>query len=208
MSDPLRPVFTGVPSGGASARAVIIGASAGGPKALEGVLRALPADFPAPIAVCQHMLAGWTRGWAERLDGHCALHVCEARHRQPFEPGSIYIAPAGRHMRLQGAGRAVTIQLTPDFADSLFVPSIDYLMSSAATTYGSRLLAVLLTGLMSDGAIGMLAVRRAGGHTIAQSEDTSAAASMPRAAMELGAAAESVPLDRIAAAMIESVSRG
>lgn len=199
-------VGVGVPRGGAPLSAVVIGASAGGPGAIEQILRELPADFPAPVAVCQHTLEGQTAAWARRLDEACAISVCEAVNGARFEPGCAYIAPAGKHMRLSRVGGGVRVSLLSDFADSLFVPSIDFLMSSAAAVYGSRVLAVILTGLCSDGALGMLAVHNAGGRTVVESVESAMAASMPRAATQLGAAQESAPLDRMAALIRERVA--
>lgn len=193
----LDPIATGVPMMSGPPSAVVIGASTGGPPALETVLSALPADLPVPVAVCQHMPAGFTAGWAERLNGLCRIRVCEAVNRQTFGPGCVYIAPIGLHMRLKRSERGVTVRLDEDFADSLHVPSIDMLMSSAAEVFGSRALAVELTGLGSDGALGMLAVRRAGGHTIAQAPESCAAPSMPESAIQLGAAGEILALDFI-----------
>lgn len=187
-------------------KAVIIGASAGGPTAIEQVLSAIPADFPVPIAICQHMMEGTTELWASRLNDVCKLPVAEAKTGQLFSAGRVYIAPAGRHMRIRGTYTAPYVSLERDFADVMHVPSIDFLMSSAATVYGSRVLAALLTGMGSDGALGMLAVRRGGGVTLAQSAESSFMPSMPTAAAEMGGAAEIVPLDRMARAIIDRVA--
>lgn len=183
----------GVPQGGKELRAVVIGASTGGPKIVENILCSLKPDFPAPLAVCQHMPPGFTEAWAERLDRSCSLRVKEAQFGARFEKGTVYIAPIGKHMRLtRDQDGIVAISLDRDFADSLHIPSIDILMSSAAQAYGSVMLAVLLSGLGSDGALGMLAVRRAGGHTISEAPESALAYSMPGSAVEMGAAAEEV----------------
>jgi len=188
---PAEPV--GVPQGGRTLEAVVIGASTGGPKVVENILRSLKRDFPAPLAVCQHMPPGFIETWAERLDQSCSLRVKEAQFGERFEKGTAYIAPIGKHMRLKrDSDGTVSISLDRDFADSLHIPSIDMLMSSAAQAYGSVMLAVLLTGLGSDGALGMLAVRRAGGHTISEAPESAVAYSMPGSAVEMGAAAEEV----------------
>ncbi len=172
---------------------MVIGASTGGPKVVEGILRMLPHDFPAAIAICQHMPPGFTKAWAERLDEVSSLRVKEACFGERFESGTVYIAPAGKHMRLmRDSDGDVHISLDRDFADSLHIPSIDILMSSAAHAFGSGLLAVLLTGLGSDGTLGMLAVRRAGGHTISEAPESAAVYSMPGSAVEIGATAEEV----------------
>lgn len=189
----------GTPQGGVPLQAVVIGASAGGPGQVQALLEQLSPDFPVPIAVCQHMTAGATEPWAERLDECTPFRVVEATPGAKFEAGFVYIAPSGRHMRLLGPARKPRISLLPDFADALHVPSIDFLMSSAADVFGSRVLGVILTGLGSDGALGMLSIRRAGGPTIVESEDSAPFASMPLAAAELGAASEQVHLDRMGA---------
>jgi len=189
----------GTLQGGVPLQAVIIGASAGGPGQVQALLEQLPADFPVPIAVCQHMTAGATEPWAERLDECTPFRVVEATPGSKFEAGTVYVAPSGKHMRILGPARKPRISLLPDFADALHVPSIDFLMSSAADVFGSRVLGVILTGLGSDGALGMLAIRRAGGPTIVESADSAPFTSMPLAAAELGAASEQVHLDRMGA---------
>jgi len=195
----------GTLQGGAPLLAVVIGASAGGPGQVQMLLEQLPADFPVPIAVCQHMTAGATAPWAERLNECTPLRVVEAAPGDRFEAGTVYIAPTGKHMRLLGPARKPHISLLPDFADALHVPSIDFLMSSAADVFGSRVLGVILTGLGSDGALGMLAIRRAGGPTICERPETAPFASMPRAAAELGAASQLIDLDDMAAAIMDRV---
>lgn len=190
---------TGVPIGGRPLDAVLIGASTGGPPAVERILSALPQDFSAPILICQHMPLGFTELWAERLDTACGLSVREARNGDALESGTALVAPIGRHLRFRRDedGREVSVRLDKDFSDSLHVPSIDMMMSSAAQVLGSRALAVLLTGLGADGALGMLAVRRAGGHTIAEAAESAVAYSMPGSAVELGAALEEASIDEM-----------
>ncbi len=200
---------TGVPSWTGAFELLVIGASFGGPKAIETLLGAIPKDFPVPIAICQHIATGFTQQWAWRLGTCCQVEVVEAENRMRMKPGVVYLAPAGgRHMRFIRATDGVPqIRLDADFADSLHVPSIDMMMSSAAHTFGSRVLAVLLTGLGSDGAIGMLHVRQAGGYTLAESEETAASYSMPGSAVGLGAVAEELPLGRLQQRMVELGSR-
>jgi len=196
---------SGTPQGGVPLRAVIIGASAGGPREIQSVLEELPATFPTPIAICQHMTEGATGPWAARLNECSALEVVEAQPGMKFDAGRVYIAPAGRHMRLIGPAHAARITLLPDFADALHVPSIDFLMSSAAEVFGSRVLGVLLTGMGSDGALGMLAIRKAGGATICQSAESAPFSSMPLAAAELGAVSELVDLAHLGALIMRRV---
>lgn len=195
--------FTGTPIGGVPMLGAVMGASAGGPKAVQRILSELPADFRVPLAICQHMTAGVTEAWTAHLDETCALRVVEATHGAPFSAGVVYIAPAGRHLRIRGTAHKPWCSLERDFADVLHVPSIDFMLSSAAETFGHRTLGVLLTGMGADGALGMLAIRRAGGYTIAEADSTAFMSSMPRSAEELGAVSEVLPLDQIATAMVE-----
>ncbi len=200
--------LAGVPSSRGPFDAVVVGASFGGPAAVERIARELPDDFPLPVGVCQHISSGMTGLWSERLSGLCSLRVREASHKMAFEPGSIYIAPTGLQTRLKRSAGGYLLHVTPDGATPLYAPSIDELFASAAQVYGSRTLAVLLTGLGADGAEGMLAVRMAGGYTIAESADTAASYSMPGAAVELGAVVEELPLGRIAPRVLELASIG
>lgn len=194
----------GVPVGGVAPGVVVIGASTGGPGVVERILAHLPHDVSVPIAVCQHMPVGFTELWAERLNGKCAIRVKEAENREPLERGTAYIAPIGMQMRIvREGGTGPHVRLDRDFADSLHVPSIDILMSSVAVSFGSRAMAVLLSGLGSDGAHGMLAVRRAGGHTIAEAQSSAVAYSMPGSAVELGAVAVEAHGDQIASMILE-----
>lgn len=199
----MEPISTGVPHGKGPVDVVVTGASTGGPPAVERILAALPRRFRVPVVICQHMPPGFTQLWAERLDHVSKLTVREAVDREVLEPGRAYVAPIGMQARLERGPQGRRVRLFEDFADSLHVPSIDILMSSVAECYGSLSLGVLLTGLGADGALGMLSLRRAGGHTIAQDEATSQAYPMPGSAVELGAVAESMPLERIADRVME-----
>lgn len=177
---------------GFASAAVLIGASTGGPPVIERIVRALPASFPAPVAICQHITQGFVGQWAERLDPLCWLRVKEAENGEPFVRGNVYIAPVGFQMRFRKDGRGAKVRLEPDTADSQFVPSIDELLSSGAEAFGGRALGVVLTGLGSDGAKGLLALRRAGAYTIAEKPETAVARSMPESAAKLGAVLETV----------------
>lgn len=180
------------PMAGFASAAVVIGASTGGPPVVEQIVRALPATFPAPVAICQHMSPGFVEGWAQRLDPLSWLRVKVAEDGEAFRKGTVYIAPTGRHLRFTGDARSPRLRLDADFADAFFVPSVDYMFSSAAEVFGSRALGVLLTGLGSDGALGMLALRRKGAYTLVQAPESAVASSMPESATELGAAVETV----------------
>ncbi len=186
MTPDIRP-FGGFPSA-----VVLIGASTGGPPVVERILRALPADFPAPVVVCQHMSPGFVEQWAERLDPLCWLKVKEAEDRERCERGHVYIAPVGRHLRFLRSGSLVRLRLDADFADSIHVPCIDFMFSSAADVFGSRALGVLLTGLGKDGSLGLQTLRRTGAYTLIEDPATAVAPSMPESAAQLGAVIETV----------------
>lgn len=193
----------GVPGHTGPYDAIIIGASFGGPTAIEHILKQMPRKFPTPVMICQHIAAGFTSSWADRLNKHSKLRVAEASAGTVIKPGHAYIAPAGLQTRFTRVGTSFYLRVDEDFADSLHVPSIDMMMSSAAHAFGNKVLAILLTGLGDDGAAGMLAIRQAGGYTIAESEETAASHSMPLAAANRGAVIEQLPLDRIVERMLE-----
>lgn len=197
----------GVPSQTGAFEIIVIGASFGGPKAVERLLCALPRSCKVPVAVVQHITPGFTEVWAKHLDDTCAIKVVEARNRGNLLPGHAYLAPTGKHLRFLRSGDRIVARLDDDFADSLHVPSVDIMMASAARECGSRTLAVLLTGLGNDGASGMLAVRGAGGHTIAESAETAASHSMPGSATRLGAVVEELPLDAIVERVVQLAGR-
>jgi two-component system, chemotaxis family, protein-glutamate methylesterase/glutaminase len=176
----------------------VIGASTGGPMAVQAILERLPADFPAPVAVVQHMPPGFTRTFAARLNTLCRLRVTEATDGFRLVPGEVVIAPAGSHLRLT-KGLVCALSADPDGARHM--PSVDMLFHSAARARVSRVLGILLTGMGDDGAEGLAQIRAAGGVTIAESEATCAVYGMPRAAVERGAAQAVLPLPAIVDAL-------
>jgi two-component system chemotaxis response regulator CheB len=182
--------------------AVVVGASTGGPPALQAILTALPDGLPACVLVVQHMPIGFTASLAERLDGLCPYPVSEAVDGEPVLPGRCLIAPSGLHMGLVRTPRGVAVRLSREPEGLLHRPSVDMLMNSAAEVLGSRALGVLLTGMGADGAAGMTAIRQAGGLTIAQDEATCVVYGMPRVAVERGGVVRSLPLDGIAHAVM------
>jgi two-component system chemotaxis response regulator CheB len=195
-----RPPGGGRPRGERTS-IVAIGASLGGPRALATLLRGLPARFPAPIAVVQHIADGFTEGLAGWLDQECAVGVRVARDGDPLEPGQVLLAPTGRHLRV-GPAR---VRLSDEPAVEGFRPSVTPLFQSVAQAHGPRACGVLLTGMGRDGADGLVALRAAGGHAIVQDEATSAIFGMPRAAIEAGAVDRVLALDEIARALMELV---
>jgi two-component system chemotaxis response regulator CheB len=180
---------------------VVVGASLGGPRALATILGRLPASFPAPLAVVQHIAEGFTEGLARWLDQETELEVAEARDGEPLRSGRVLLAPSGRHL-LVGEG-AVHLSDAPPL--ETFRPSVTPLFTSAAASYGRRACGVLLTGMGRDGALGLKAIQQAGGTALVQDEATSVVFGMPRAAIELGAADRVLPLDEIARALGELV---
>jgi len=185
--------------GGVRPDLVVAGASLGGPRALAAMLRALPQDFPVPIAIVQHIADGFTEGLASWLATESRLEVREARDGDRLRPGSVVLAPTGRHLLVtEGVAR-----LSDAPPVDTFKPSVTPLFVSAARAYGPRVCGVILTGMGRDGAEGLRAIRDAGGPTLAQDEATSAVFGMPRAAIELGAVDRVLPLDEIPRALVE-----
>ena len=173
----------------------VIGASTGGPRAVEAVLRALGTELPVPVVIAQHMPAGFTRAFAERLDRALPFPVREAVAGAVLEPGCAWIAPGGVHTEIDGGEARLVVR--EDVGGALHAPSVDALFSSAARAYGEHVVAVLLTGMGRDGAGGMAALSLKGAHTIAESEASCIVYGMPRAAVECGAAREILPLGQI-----------
>lgn len=180
---------------------VVVGASLGGPRALATLVRALPAGFGAPVLVVQHIAEGFTEGLANWLDQESKLTVRTARDGEVLRPGQVLLAPTGRHLVVT-RGHA---RLSDAPAVDSFKPSVTPLFLSAAEAYGARVCGVILTGMGRDGADGLQAVKRAGGHTIAQDEASSAVFGMPRAAIETGAVDRVLPLEEIPRALQELV---
>jgi two-component system chemotaxis response regulator CheB len=189
------------PSPRAAARTelVVVGASLGGPRALATLLRGLPADFPAPIAIVQHIADGFTEGLASWLGTESRLVVSEARDKDPLRPGRVVLAPTGRHLLvIEGM-----VRLSDAPPVDTFKPSVTPLFVSAAKAYGARVCGVILTGMGRDGAEGLRAIKAAGGPTLAQDEGSSAVFGMPRAAIEMGAVDRVVPIEEIARVLAE-----
>jgi two-component system chemotaxis response regulator CheB len=178
---------------------VIIATSTGGPAALQAILPALPLKFPVPVLVLQHMPPGYTRALAERLDRISALEVREAIDGDRFLPGCILVAPAGRQLSFSRvAGTLVaSVHDTCPFP-SYYKPSIDFTFGDAAREVGAGVLAVVLTGMGSDGASGLKAIKLAGGVGWAQDEATSTIYGMPRAALDTGCVDEVLALTDVA----------
>jgi len=183
---------------------VVIGISTGGPQALRQVLPLLPADCPVPIAVVLHMPVGYTELYAHKLDEVCAIKVLEARAGMVLEPGTVWIAPAGRHLALRrDADGHVRADITSDPRDTPHRPSVDVLFQSAARLFGARTLGIVMTGMGSDGREGAAWIKARGGTVLTESEATCVVYGMPRSVMESGLSDASVPLERMALAIME-----
>jgi two-component system chemotaxis response regulator CheB len=176
---------------------VVLGASTGGPPAIERILTDLGADLAVPVAVVQHMPPAFTRSFAKRLDARLPLPVREPAHHERLLPGVVYIAPGGRHLVVERRRETLRAVLSEAPEAAPHRPSVDVLFTSAAAATGGRLVAVLLTGMGLDGAAGMAKLARAGVHTIAQDRATSVIFGMPRAAIEAGSVLEVLALEQI-----------
>jgi two-component system chemotaxis response regulator CheB len=182
-------------------RILALGASTGGTRALEVVLAGLPADGPGTVVV-QHMPELFTGPFAERLDSVCAMQVREARDGDPIVTGEILVAPGNRHLVVQRSGAQYLACLKDGPAVHYQRPAVDVLFHAVAEAAGRNAIGVILTGMGSDGAEGLLAMRRRGARTIAQDENTSVVFGMPKEAIALGAAEEILPLPHISGAII------
>jgi two-component system, chemotaxis family, protein-glutamate methylesterase/glutaminase len=188
----------------AARRVVAIGVSTGGPAALGFLLPRLPPDLGAAVLVVQHMPEGFTAMLADRLNQACALPVAEARDGEPLRQGHVYVAPGGRHLRV-ATGENGPIVLSSTSPRLAHCPSVDVLFQSVAMEFGARAVGVLLTGMGEDGAAGLLAIRQASGHTIAQDEESSVVFGMPKAAIVRGAVQQVLALERMPEGILGSL---
>ncbi|GLS42175.1 chemotaxis-specific protein-glutamate methyltransferase CheB [Methylobacterium brachythecii] len=176
-----------------------IAASTGGPPALAKVIGALPADFPLPVLLVQHMGAAFMDGFAAWLDGVVSLPVAIAQDGERLAPSRVYVAPGDRHLELGGGRTLRVVESAPVGGQR---PAATVLFRSVARQAGPRGLGVLLTGMGEDGALGLLDMHRAGAATIAEHESTAVVYGMPAAAVRLSAAGSVLPLDEIASQVL------
>ena len=181
---------------------LVIGASTGGPSAVQRVLSDLPEDYPFSVIVVQHMPPVFTRQFSMRLDKNTALHSREAVDGDRLEAATVLVAPGGHHIVVSGK-KDRTVEILEKTEQDRFVPSVNITMSSAAEVYGERVIGVLLTGMGNDGAEGLYRIREAGGYTIAESEDSSVVYGMPRAAFQKGAVQDVLHIDKIGSRIME-----
>lgn len=182
---------------------VVIGISTGGPQALRRMLPLLPKDFPVPIAIVLHMPVGYTALFAEKLNEICQLEVREAAEGVELRPGLALLAQAGRHLTLRRKGDKVVAELTVHPLDKIHRPSADVLFQSAAQAYGSRVLAVVMTGMGDDGKEGAAWVKANGGTVLTEAEKSCIIYGMPRSVAEAGLSDAAIPLDAMASAISE-----
>jgi two-component system chemotaxis response regulator CheB len=183
-------------------RVIAIGISTGGPNALQYLFSQIPGDFPATFVVVQHMPEGFTEMFARRLDECCALDVQEAKSGDLLVAGRVLVCPGNRHIMVRRMPRGDMVVLSDSPAINGHRPSADVLFHSVAQEFALSSVGILMTGMGEDGAEGLGAIKAAGGHTIAQSEETCVVPGMPRAAILKGYAGKVLPLDNLAAYLV------
>jgi two-component system chemotaxis response regulator CheB len=179
-------------------RMICVGASTGGPQAIQVLLDALPASFPFPVAIVQHMPVGFTAAFAERLNHSSRVTVREARDEEVFLPGQALLAPAGRHLTFSQGRKGPAVALKSQPADVAHIPSVDVLLSSAAEVFGAEAIGIVLTGMGADGREGARRLAASGGFVVAESQVSCAVYGMPKAIVDAGLAHACWPLPEIA----------
>jgi two-component system chemotaxis response regulator CheB len=200
-------VVEAAPAPNAACQAVVMGASTGGPEALKTVLPKIPAEFPVPVFVVQHMPAQYTLSLAARLNSICELEVVEASDNTEATSGKIVIAPGGKQMKLERAGSGLLVRVTDDPPENGVRPSVDYLIRSASDVLSGNALAVIMTGMGRDGLDGCQQLKLAGGYVFAQHQDDCVVYGMPKAVIEQGLADRTLPLGKIAPAIVRHLKR-
>lgn len=186
-------------------KAIAIGISTGGPATIMEVLPQLPRDIPGAVFLVQHMPASFTNSFARRLNDACDLKVVEAEGGMEVQPGYCYLARGDSHLTLYRKLTGQVFIRTPSVPRTLFVPSVNVMMESVLAVYGRDTVGVLMTGIGDDGAEQMARIKEAGGHTIAESEESCVVYGMPREAIERGAACEIRPSWDIAKAILRKM---
>ncbi|MBI4689813.1 MAG: chemotaxis response regulator protein-glutamate methylesterase [Nitrospirae bacterium] len=187
---------------------VAIGASTGGPAAIQIILTRLPHDFSAAILISQHMPRGFTGSLAERLNRLSEVRIKEAEDGDTVEKGSVLICPGGYHMILRRKGQRCYATIKEATYEDKYVPSVDMMMASVAEHYGNKTMGVVLTGMGSDGKKGIVEIKSRGGYTIAESEETAVVFGMPAEVISTGAVDSILPLPEIPMKLTNIVRRG
>jgi two-component system chemotaxis response regulator CheB len=195
------PVARGAPLRGTDS-IIAIGSSTGGVDALRQVVCGLPPDAPG-VLIAQHMPAGFTARFAERLDGLAQVRVRQAEDGQRILPGHVHIAPGDKHLKLARSGAQYLCRLSDDAPVGGHKPSVDVLFHSVAAVAGGKSVGVILTGMGRDGAMGLRAMREAGARTLGQDEQSCVVYGMPKAALNEGAVEEEVSIQQMAAAILD-----
>ena len=203
VSQPPKPII--VPSANGTADVVAIASSTGGPAVLLDLVHKLPAEFPLPVLVVQHIARGFVGGLAEWLNAGARLRVKVAEHGEALRPGTVYIAPEDRHL---GVNPGKTVLLSPSPPVGGFRPSATFLFRSVANVYGKASAAVILTGMGRDGVDGLFDICGAGGQVIAQDEASSVVYGMPREAVGAGVVDTILPAAEIASYLAQIRVRG
>lgn len=201
-STPPEPAGTSpllIKNGATKIQLVAIAASTGGPGILAEILGHLPADFPVPVLIVQHITTGFGQGLADWLNQQTPLQVSVAQHGDKPQAGQVLIAPDDYHMVIDNISRLIALSQEPPHQG--LRPAADYLFNSVARIYGNRAVGVVLSGMGSDGAEGLMAIRKTGAPTIVQNKETCVVFGMPAVAIELGAAEQILPSNQIAAAI-------
>jgi two-component system chemotaxis response regulator CheB len=185
------------PSGLTAARTdmVVVGISTGGPQALKVLVPRLPADFPVPVAIVMHMPVGYTELYARKLDELSPLQVKEAADGDVIAAGTVYLAPAGRHLSFRRAAAEVRAHLDVRPLDVPHRPSVDVLFQSAADVYGARTMGVVMTGMGADGREGAAWIKARGGQILTEAEQSCVVYGMPRSVVEAGLSDLAAPLE-------------
>ena len=186
---------------------ILIGASTGGTQAIESVLTRLPADAP-PILIVQHMPASFTKAFAARLNDVCSLHVAEAKGGEVLQAGHAYVAPGGHHMVVERVGTQLQVALRGGPAVHYQRPAVDVLFLAASKLRHVRMVGIVLTGMGHDGAEGLLALRQAGAHTIAEDEQSCVVYGMPKEAIARGGARHVATLLQMPQSIADCLEQG
>ncbi|MBV1910185.1 MAG: chemotaxis response regulator protein-glutamate methylesterase [Kangiellaceae bacterium] len=184
---------------------VAIGASTGGPVALQKLLIPLPSNFPCPITITQHMPGTFTGAFATRLNNLCQLQVCEAEDGMALKPGHVYIAPGGKQMIFEGRGKSARVRIRPTDARMQFSPSVDISFGSASKVFAGKVLALVLTGMGSDGTDGSKLIKASGGKIWTQNEASCVVYGMPMSVAKAGLSERELSIDQFGSALIQEV---
>lgn len=209
LGERLGSATTRFQASGKQYKVVAIGTSTGGPVALQRIITALPADFPLPIVLIQHMPAAFTGAFAQRLNSLAKIAVCEAKDNDVLRPGVAYLAPGGKQMLIEGNEREARLRIKEDDSPRItFKPSVDITFATAAKVYSDKVLAIVLTGMGADGREGARLLKQCGARVWAQDEASCVVYGMPQAIAAAGLMDVEVPLNEVASRLMTEVTHG